>query len=258
VATGTLVHELHFWFSTKYLDEETGLYYYGYRYYLPTLGHWINRDSIEEDGGLNVYSFTYNATIDHFDSLGQSAYSNLRDYFRSTLDFSFWGTRGCYNVCFGALTPATQVCLSLCGSVDVRGCCQARRNKLCMIGNITLEVGLFAIGTKGPREGFSPPPENWIKPISIKDIMDRPHMLGTWFRVPVRHGLEFGACPQEGLTGNLTAAISIGVWSWSAGVRGWMYFPGGNWRIQAGMNVSQGTGVSGGGGITYTYCFDEN
>jgi len=27
VATGSLVHALHFWFSTKYLDEETGLYY---------------------------------------------------------------------------------------------------------------------------------------------------------------------------------------------------------------------------------------
>lgn len=36
--------------STKYFDSETGLRYYGYRYYLPRLGRWLNRDPIEEKG----------------------------------------------------------------------------------------------------------------------------------------------------------------------------------------------------------------
>jgi len=36
--------------STKYLDQETGLYYYGYRFYNPSLGRWPSRDSIEELG----------------------------------------------------------------------------------------------------------------------------------------------------------------------------------------------------------------
>ena len=31
-------------FSTKYYDSETDLYYYGYRYYSPSLGRWISRD----------------------------------------------------------------------------------------------------------------------------------------------------------------------------------------------------------------------
>jgi len=35
-----------FRFSTKYLDAETGLYYYGYRYYSPVLGRWLNRGQI--------------------------------------------------------------------------------------------------------------------------------------------------------------------------------------------------------------------
>jgi len=35
--------------STKYLDKETGLYYYGYRYYSPTLGRWLSRDPIGEE-----------------------------------------------------------------------------------------------------------------------------------------------------------------------------------------------------------------
>jgi RHS repeat-associated protein len=50
VATGSLVHELHFWFSSKYLDEETGLYYFGYRYYQPSTGRWLGRDPIGEHG----------------------------------------------------------------------------------------------------------------------------------------------------------------------------------------------------------------
>ena len=36
-------------FSTKYYDAETDLYYYGYRYYSPSLGRWISRDPIQED-----------------------------------------------------------------------------------------------------------------------------------------------------------------------------------------------------------------
>ena len=31
-------------FSTKYYDAEADLYYYGYRYYSPSLGRWISRD----------------------------------------------------------------------------------------------------------------------------------------------------------------------------------------------------------------------
>jgi len=40
-------------FSTKPLDVESGLYYYGYRYYNPIDGRWVNRDPIEERGGVN-------------------------------------------------------------------------------------------------------------------------------------------------------------------------------------------------------------
>jgi RHS repeat-associated protein len=46
--------------------------YYGYRYYTPQTGRWINRDPIEEEGGLNLYGFVGNDGISHLDQLGHS------------------------------------------------------------------------------------------------------------------------------------------------------------------------------------------
>jgi RHS repeat-associated protein len=43
-------------FSGKYYDSETGLSYYGYRYYSASLGRFINRDLLEERGAWNLYS----------------------------------------------------------------------------------------------------------------------------------------------------------------------------------------------------------
>lgn len=60
-----------FRFSTKYTDAETGLLYYGYRYYSPTIGRWINRDPIEEKGGSNLLTFVKNDPTNQLDALGQ-------------------------------------------------------------------------------------------------------------------------------------------------------------------------------------------
>jgi RHS repeat-associated protein len=45
--------------------------YYGYRYYHPQTGRWINRDPIEERGGLNLYGFVGNDGVNQWDLLGQ-------------------------------------------------------------------------------------------------------------------------------------------------------------------------------------------
>ncbi len=47
--TGSHADAFRFRFSTKYHDPETGLYYYGRRFYDPPRGRWLNRDPIEED-----------------------------------------------------------------------------------------------------------------------------------------------------------------------------------------------------------------
>jgi len=44
--------------------------YYGYRYYHPQTGRWINRDPIEERGGLNLYGFVGNDGVGRVDIWG--------------------------------------------------------------------------------------------------------------------------------------------------------------------------------------------
>jgi RHS repeat-associated protein len=58
-------------FSTKFYDWETGLYYYGQRYYNPSPGRWLSRDVIGEGGGLNLYGFLQNSPIGQTDALGR-------------------------------------------------------------------------------------------------------------------------------------------------------------------------------------------
>jgi len=56
--------------STKYTDGESGLVYYGYRYYNAGTGRWLNRDPIGERGGTALLSFVKNATSSAIDALG--------------------------------------------------------------------------------------------------------------------------------------------------------------------------------------------
>ena len=58
-------------FSTQYADDYVGDIKYLYRDYTPSTGRWLNRDPIEEDGGVNLYGFVGNKAIDLSDILGQ-------------------------------------------------------------------------------------------------------------------------------------------------------------------------------------------
>ena len=59
-------------FSSKAWHANSGLYYYGYRFYAPELQRWLNRDPIEEEGGINLYGFAENDAIGEFDDDGNS------------------------------------------------------------------------------------------------------------------------------------------------------------------------------------------
>jgi RHS repeat-associated protein len=73
--TGPVAGSNPFRFSTKYQDAETGLLYYGYRYYNPSTGRWLSRDPIEEEGGFNLYAFVGNAPVNYVDPFGERTIS---------------------------------------------------------------------------------------------------------------------------------------------------------------------------------------
>jgi len=68
--SGSMADEFDFRFSTRQFDTETGLIYYGFRYYSPDLGRWMSRDPIGELGGVNLYGFVGNDPVNGFDVLG--------------------------------------------------------------------------------------------------------------------------------------------------------------------------------------------
>ena len=73
VQSGSLADVFRHRFSTKYFDPETGLYYYGYRFYSPLLMRWLNRDPIEEEGGANLYAMCGNNMVAYVDAVGMSS-----------------------------------------------------------------------------------------------------------------------------------------------------------------------------------------
>ena len=52
----------------------SGVLYYGYRYYSPSLGRWLSRDPIGEMGGLNLYGYVDNDVMNYVDTDGMAKY----------------------------------------------------------------------------------------------------------------------------------------------------------------------------------------
>ena len=69
-AFGPAVGSNPFRFSTKYQDAETGIYYYGYRWYCPFTGRFLSKDPIGERGGVNLYGIVGNNPANDVDALG--------------------------------------------------------------------------------------------------------------------------------------------------------------------------------------------
>ena len=69
-ATGALADAFAYRFSTKYWDSETAHYYYGHRFYNPSLGRWVSRDPLGEEGGGNLSAFANNNGVASIDPIG--------------------------------------------------------------------------------------------------------------------------------------------------------------------------------------------
>ena len=68
--TGSFASDNPFRFATHFTDKESGLVYYGQRYYHPSMGRFINSDPIGEAGGSNLYGFVGNNPVNSWDYLG--------------------------------------------------------------------------------------------------------------------------------------------------------------------------------------------
>ena len=80
-AAGPMAGVFRLRFSTKYQDEATGLYYYGYRFYDPAMMRFISRDPIGERGGLNLYGFAGNDPVNRWDRLGLMSIAPVGRFF---------------------------------------------------------------------------------------------------------------------------------------------------------------------------------
>jgi RHS repeat-associated protein len=78
-ATGTMAKVNPFRFSTKYQDDETDFLYYGFRYYNPCTGRWINRDPMEERGWLALYEMCRNNPLKYVDTDGRDIMDTIED-----------------------------------------------------------------------------------------------------------------------------------------------------------------------------------
>jgi RHS repeat-associated protein len=74
--SGTLAATNVYRFSSKEVHVNSGMYYYGYRFYDPGLQRWINRDPIGEKLGINLYGFVGNDSVDRRDRNGLDAASD--------------------------------------------------------------------------------------------------------------------------------------------------------------------------------------
>jgi len=63
---------LPFHYSSKLRDADSGFNYYGYRFYDPGAGRWLNRDPIGEEGGMNLCGMVGNDGVGRVDVLGLS------------------------------------------------------------------------------------------------------------------------------------------------------------------------------------------
>jgi RHS repeat-associated protein len=66
-------------YSGKEKDDETGLYYYGARYYLPWIGRWLCCDPVGPADVLNLYCYVSNNPILYIDLSGHNGSSSVEE-----------------------------------------------------------------------------------------------------------------------------------------------------------------------------------
>ncbi len=220
--SGSLANQFSFGFSTKYHDRETDMIAYQRRFYSPDLGRWLNRDSIEEDGGENLYAFCLNSPQLYVDKNGNvllidsliftavggivggiSAALSGGDVLAGAVGGAVSGL--CISVCPGAAAG----CGALGGFVSgvISGWRSANRRKLCgakwrvhVAGTIIIETTSGALfGKVGGKLGDG------------VEIIER--IMGSWTKTITKSSLKV---TLEAVGANFATSVSCGVSSTAA------------------------------------------
>ena len=254
-------------FSTKYFDPETGLYYYGYRFYSPRLMRWLNRDQTEEDGGVNLYCFCLNTALSRVDAFGQAS---IADYVLSNMGYDrSFPILGPYGLPVPALAARLQIQIYVSG--NYAECCKKGKKKKYAKGTIGAEAYLtWGTGPSRRVKGRDRNKPDPYRPGSkMKDHSTDPPDSGYRSRSWHIDGtLQDTSCPEpglhfSGLTGVIflraSAGYGVGVQvniqkEFRAGVdlsEGWSASFSGAWNVQ-GATIDFGGGGSG----AWTYLRD--
>ena len=254
-------------FSTKYFDTETGLYYCDYRFYSPSFTRWLNRDPLEEDGGVNLYCFCLNDALSRVDAFGQAS---IADYVLANIgyDHSF-PILGPYGLPVPALAARLQIQIYISG--NYAECCKNGKKKKYAKGTIGAEAYLtWGAGTSRQVKGRDRnKPDSYRPGSKMKDNLTNPPDSGyrsrSWH---IDGSLQNTACPESGLHfSGLTGVIFLrGSAGYGAGVQvniqkefragvdlseGWSASLSGAWNVW-GATIDFGGGGSG----SWTYLQD--
>ena len=145
-------------FSSKEWHGPSGLYYYGYRFYEPNLQRWLNRDPIEEMGGINLYAYVLNDPVNQIDPYGLHWTDYIPDFVTSRGAVNFAAGMG-DNLSFG-LTDMARNALDINDSVNkCAGAYSAGEWAGTALSAATgVAGGIKAAGVKGAGKEFS----HWI------------------------------------------------------------------------------------------------
>ena len=67
-----------YWFSSELHDSDFDLYHYPRRVYIPALQRWLNQDPIGLRGGINLFAYVGNDSVNWIDPLGLCGCADLR------------------------------------------------------------------------------------------------------------------------------------------------------------------------------------
>ena len=94
----------NFRFPGQYFDGETGFHYNYHRYYDPSTGRYLRPDPIGLAGGINLFLYTHNNSINLIDPFGLDFVTTYTQNLRTTNQFFFSGFTRLTRTALGMLT----------------------------------------------------------------------------------------------------------------------------------------------------------